>query len=143
MRFRLMTSLLCGLLISSCASLHESRSAPSLEAASEAYFRASKSGDTAKAAALLSEDHLFVGPSGKLQDKATRVEWLKDNQDWLPSVTARDIEVKQFGSTGRVTGVWVIPDAGKLVLERFVHVWVLQDGAWQMISHQVTELPPP
>ena len=67
--------------------------------------------------------------------------WLKDSRDWLPSVTTRDVQVTQFGQTGRVTGTWVIPEAGMTIQERFVHIWVLQHGRWQMISHQVSVIP--
>jgi hypothetical protein len=140
MRVRQLSVSLCALLLSACASLHSTISAPSLKDASDAYFEASSSGDTAKAASLLADDHLFIGPTGRIQDKAARVAWLRDNQDWLPSVTVRDVKISQFGSTGRVTGIWIIPDADRSVLERFVHVWILHDGTWRMISHQVTEL---
>ena len=114
---------------------------PSLKAASDAYFLASRSADTRTAELLLADDHLFIGPTGKVQDKPARLAWLKENQDWLPTVTTRDVQVSQFGQTGRVTGIWVIPDAGSIVLERFIHVWVLTDGRWRMISHQVTVIP--
>jgi ketosteroid isomerase-like protein len=140
MHIRHLASLLCTLLLAACASLHSTTAAPSLKDASDAYFDASSSGDISKAASLLAEDHLFIGPTGKIQNKTARVAWLKDNQDWLPTVTVRDVQISQFGSTGRVTGIWVISDSNRLVLERFVHVWILQDGTWQMISHQVTEL---
>jgi hypothetical protein len=142
MRIQLVALLCTAFILTACASApNEATTSPSLAAASDAYFSASRSGDTAKAASLLAEDHLFIGPTGKVQDKATRIAWLKDNQDWLPSVSAQYVVVKQFGQTGRVTGVWVIPDAGTTIYERFIHVWSLQDGHWQMISHQVTEIP--
>jgi hypothetical protein len=114
----------------------------SLAAASDAYFVASRSGNTARADSLLAEEHVFVGPTGKVQDKAMRIAWLKENQDWLPSVTTRGVQVSRFGPTGRVSGIWLIPDSGKTVLERFTHIWVLRNGRWQMISHQVTVIPP-
>jgi hypothetical protein len=142
MRIHLVSTLLTAVILTACASTPvESSTSPSLAAASDAYFLASRTGDTDKAASLLAEDHLFVGPTGKIQDKAARVTWLKDNQDWLPSVSTRDVAIKQFGQTGRVTGIWVIPDAGTTVHERFIQVWSLLDGRWQMISHQVTEIP--
>ena len=128
--------------LTGCASLPPSTT-PSLSAASDAYFSASRSADTAATASLLANDHLFIGPTGKVQDKTTRVAWLKDNEDWLPSVTTKDVAIKQFGQTGRVTGVWVIPDSGTTLYERFIHVWSLQGGHWQMISHQVTEISKP
>lgn len=128
------------LVLTACSSLPP-QTETSLATASEAYFAASRSADFAKAATLLADDHLFIGPTGKIQDKATRVAWLKDNRDWLPSVTTQDVHVTQFGQTGRVTGVWVIPDAGAIIRERFVQIWILQHGRWQMISHQVTVIP--
>ncbi|MGY1531573.1 nuclear transport factor 2 family protein [Luteimonas sp. A649] len=144
MRIQSVALLCTAFILTACTSTPvEPKTYPSLTAASDAYFSASRSGDTAKAASLLAEDHLFIGPTGKVQDKPTRVAWLKGNQDWLPSVSAQDVEVKQFGQTGRISGVWVIPEAGATIHERFIHVWSFQDGRWQMISHQVTEMPPP
>ena len=134
-------ALICALVLSGCASVPAPTSQPSLAAASDAYFQASRSADANKAGSLLAEDHLFVGPTGKTQDKTTRVAWLRDNRNWLPSVTTKNVQVAQFGQTGRVTGIWVIPDAGIIVQERFIHIWVIQDGRWQMISHHVTEIP--
>ena len=139
---RMKSTLLVALLAVSCTPPPGASESP-LSAASDAYFAASRSGNIAQADSLLADDHLFIGPTGKVQDKSMRVAWLKENQDWLPAVTAEDIQVKQFGSTGRVTGIWIIPDNGKTVRERFLHVWVLRNGRWQMLSHQVTEIPTP
>jgi len=132
--------LIAALALTGCASFPPSAT-PSLFAASDAYFSASRSADTTKTASLLADDHLFIGPTGKTQNKVTRVAWLEANEDWLPSVSTQDVEIKQFGQTGRVTGVWVIPDSGTTLYERFIHIWSLQNGHWQMISHQVTEIP--
>ena len=137
MRAHMLIALLA---LTACQSLPQQAS-PSLAAASEAYFAASHTADVAKAAALLANDHLFIGPTGNVQDKAARLAWLKDSRDWLPSVTTREVQVTQFGQTGRVTGTWVIPEAGMTIQERFVHIWVLQHGRWQMISHQVSVIP--
>jgi hypothetical protein len=139
-----LAALLCALFAAACAPSPSATSdQPSLVAASDAYFLASRSADADRAESLLAEKHIFVGPTGKVQDKAERVAWLRENKDWLPSVSTKDVEVTQFGQTGRVTGVWLIPDAGTVVKERFVITWALQGGRWQMISHQVTEMPEP
>jgi len=139
---RYLTTLACALAICACASVSVAADGePSLKAASDAYFLASRSADIRTAESLLADDHLFIGPTGSVQDKAARLVWLKESRDWLPSVTTRDVQLRQFGPTGRVTGVWVIPEAGSTILERFIHTWVLQGGRWQMISHQVTVIP--
>jgi hypothetical protein len=38
------------------------------------------------------------------------------------------IVVGDLAHTGLVTGIRVVPDEGKLVHERFPHVWMLRDG---------------
>lgn len=137
-----LTALLFALFATACAPSPSATSdQPSLAVASDAYFLASRTADAGRAESLLAEEHIFVGPTGKVQDKAARVAWLRENKDWLPSVSTKDVEVTQFGQTGRVTGIWLIPDGGIVVHERFVIIWALQGGRWQMISHQVTEVP--
>lgn len=105
-----------------------------------AYFDAMGAGKMAAIEQSLAPDYLVIGGDGKVETRAERLAWLRGNTKNLVALTPREILVRAYGGTAVATGLIVIPQDAKTppIEERFTQVWVQRQGAWQMVSGQIT-----
>lgn len=104
------------------------------------YFAAMGKGDVATVGSALAPDYLVIGGDGKLETRAERLEWLRRNTSSLTAITPSEIRIRVYGTSSVATGLVTIPAdvSGPAVEERFTQVWVQRDGAWRMVSGQIT-----
>jgi hypothetical protein len=85
--------------------------------------------------ALLADDFVEFGLSGRILDKVEIIELLRMDKDNGP-VAVKDFVARQLSPTVVLvtyTAVW----PGRVVVLRS-SIWSLNDGAWQMTFHQGT-----
>ena len=104
------------------------------------YFSGMGNGDFGTVEKFLAPDYLVIGGDGKLETRAQRVTWLRNNKANLTSITPTQIRVRVYANSAVATGLVTIPaDAsGPAIEERFTQVWVHRDSMWRMVSGQIT-----
>lgn len=107
---------------------------PELLAAIEARTRAERERDLATFARLTVDDFTLTTARGQVLDKAARIEQLRTMP--RPDATRDDDVIRMYGDaairTSRV--VW----NGEP--QRFLTVWVKEDGTWKVAATQVTPI---
>ena len=101
-----------------------------------------RAGDLESIGNYLADDYYLIGVSGRVLNKATRLEWLRENVKQLSTVTPSDLSIRYYRDVAVVTGLVVIADESPTIYERFTHVWAYRDGSWRMVSGQVTAVAP-
>jgi hypothetical protein len=101
-----------------------------------AFFRAD--GDFMKA--LTAPDFLLTDVSGKWIGRAEHLKMMRENSQ-LDGVSYRDIEVRLFGSTALVHGVFegTAPN-GMVIRVRYLDVYSWDGTAWLLVSAQNTRI---
>jgi hypothetical protein len=135
---------LLALAVGACA-VHLSprvHAAPPVAPAVEAFFAAIGAGDVDSIGKYLAEDYYMIGVSGRVLNKATRLEWLRQNVKQLSTITRSDSSIRYYGDVAIVTGMVEITNEVPTVYERFTHVWLYRDASWRMVSGQVTAVQP-
>ena len=94
---------------------------------------------------ILANSLVYTHSTGVVDTKASYIDSLRGGNQRYESVTHDDMKLQMFGNTGvltakvRMTGKTKgVPFDNQL---RVVHVWVKQQGAWQLVAHQTTRLP--
>lgn len=98
------------------------------------------SGNIAGIERALAADYIVIGGDGKLETRAERLAWLRDNAKNVADIRASQLLVRLYGNTGVVTGlVEIVLEAGAPpIRERFTQVWVMNGGVWRMVTGQIT-----
>jgi len=122
---------------------HAAPSGDAIEALSRqvrGYFVDMGRGDIAGIERTLAADYMVIGGDGKLETRAERLAWLRNNVRDLADITPSELLVRIYGNTGIVTGLVEISlDAGTPpIRERFTQVWLSEGGAWKMVTGQIT-----
>ena len=104
------------------------------------YFVDMGSGNIAGIERTLAADYIVIGGDGKLETRAERVAWLRSNVKDLADITPSELLVRLYGNMGIVTGLVEIALDGSAppIRERFTQVWVIESGAWKMVTGQIT-----
>lgn len=106
------------------------------------------SNDSRALAPLLTPDATRTGPSGSI---TTRQQWLESidrREIRYLSVERRDTSLRFYGNVAVVTGLVDIqvekPGTGPIVEHnRYLRVYVRQDGKWRLAAHQATAVARP
>ena len=105
-----------------------------------AYFVEMGKGDITGIERTLAADYMVIGGDGKLETRAERLAWLRSNVKDLADIKPSELLVHIYGNTGIVTGLVEISlEAGAPpIRERFTQVWIIESGAWKMVTGQIT-----
>ena len=105
-----------------------------------AYFVEMGKGDITGIERTLAADYMVIGGDGKLETRAERLAWLRSNVKDLADIKPSELLVRLYGNTGIVTGLIEISLDARAppIRERFTQVWVIESGAWKMVSGQIT-----
>ena len=105
-----------------------------------AYFAQMGKGDITGIERALAADYIVIGGDGRLETRAERLAWLRSNAKDLADITPSEILVRLYGNTGVVTGLVEISVGASAppIRERFTQVWVIESGAWKMVTGQIT-----
>lgn len=91
----------------------------------------------------LADDVVVVQGGGRRLGKAGFLAAMADEPRNFRSLELRDVTLRAFGSTVQVDAdaPWELAD-GTTGVSRYIDTWTWLDGRWQVISAQVTLLPP-
>lgn len=99
---------------------------------------------------IYADDLIYINGSGEILDKNRAVEDYRSGHNTLLHLNHDDIDVRFYGDTivltGRSNSTVRYNDGGTTIARRFTNVFVLLNGRWQIVSHQVTnvqQLPKP
>ena len=107
------------------------------------YIAAVRANDRAWFGEHLADDALVVLGDGRRMHKAAFLRMLRDEPKRFEALAVRDVTLRAFGATVQVDAdaPWELSD-GSAGVSRYLDTWTWLDGRWQVISAQITPLPP-
>jgi ketosteroid isomerase-like protein len=107
---------------------------------------ATVAGDEAALRRVLSDDLTYTHSNGDTDTKATFINSLKTGARKYHKLDHESMNVRLYGDTAILTATAQVETSQKggstaPAHLRFIHVWVLQNGRWQMVAHQSLRLP--
>ena len=117
-----------------------------VRAAELARFKAQTTGDLKALDALLGDELVYTHSSAAVDSKASYIESMRSGALKYQTIEPREIHVRVFGNTAVITAAAHITaiSKGQPVDNqlRYMDVWVLRDGRWQMVGWQSTRIVP-
>ncbi|MFO1250130.1 MAG: nuclear transport factor 2 family protein [Inhella sp.] len=96
--------------------------------------------------ANMAADFRQIDGAGNLEDKASFVEGLLDPQLQIDPYTVEDFEIRLYGEVALLSGRTRMRGryAGKAFEShyRYIDVYVRRDGAWRIVSVQISKIAP-
>ena len=129
-----------------CSGFAAERSAEGVKAAEKSWASATVAGDEATLKQLLASDLTYTHSNGETDTKAVFIDNLKTGARKYHKVDHESMEVRLYGNTAVLAAVAAVETSQKggkpnPVRLRFIHVWVWQQGRWQLVAHQSLRLP--
>jgi len=129
------------------ADSENSKSEQEVRQAIEKYRTALLQRDTSALEKIWADDYIFVNASGEVLTKAQRLANAKSGATTLDSINEEEnINVRVYQNSAVATSRVTIkgqyagqPTSGQY---RSTHVWVKGTAGWQLVSNQLTALPP-
>ncbi|MFL5494050.1 MAG: nuclear transport factor 2 family protein [Gemmatimonadales bacterium] len=107
------------------------------------YIAAAETNDATWFSRHLADEVVIVLADGRRMGKADFVALLRQEPKSYRSLTVRDVTLRVFGPTVQVDAdaPWELTD-GRTGVSRYIDTWAWLDCRWQVISAQITSLPP-
>lgn len=107
------------------------------------YLTAILAGDATWLRDRLADEVVVVLGDGRRLHKSDYLRRLSTEPTRFRSLAARDVTVRAFGPTIQVDAdaPWELLDGSRGV-SRYIDTWVWLDGRWQVVSTQITPVPP-
>jgi ketosteroid isomerase-like protein len=101
--------------------------------------------DVKKLDKLLADNLQYTRSNGKVETKASYLAPLRNKTTTYSLVKRDDLKVQINGDTAIVTGRWKTtlqnkPNPPLTTTSRYLHVYMKQNGRWQLTTHQTTEI---
>lgn len=101
--------------------------------------------DVARLDALLANDLQYTRGNGKVETKASYLQPIREGTTTYSLVKRDGIKVQVNGDTAIVTARWKTtlqnkPNPPLTTTARYLHVYMKQNGRWQLTTHQTTEI---
>ena len=140
-----MKKLIALITLSALALLGQSKHADAVKAAEKAWADATVHNDRAGLDKVLSDDLAYIHSTGDIDTKKVFIANL-DGVRKYTKIEHENIEVREYGNTAVVMATANIATSAKGAAPapahlRFLHVWILRGGKWQMVAHQSLRLP--
>lgn len=94
---------------------------------------------------LLHQDYVIVGPGGVPRNKAETLAAFRDGTRHWDKTSVDQLDIRLFDATAVVTGRWSASGRNGAApfdcQARFLSVWVKEDGRWQNVAYQSTDIP--
>lgn len=127
------------------ATIHSTGLPADLARAIDAYDRATVSNDVATLGELVAEDYLLVNSDSSVQGKQSYLDDFKLPGFKVDPYVVQQPVLKLWGDTALMGGLlhlsWIQDGERHRRMLRVAHVWVRQDGRWQMQYTQLTRVP--
>ena len=122
------------------------KSADAVKAAEKAWASATATDNEAVLKQVLADDLTYTHSTGDTDTKAVFMDNLKTGVRKYHKVTHEGMDVRMYGNTAVVTATAQIETSQKggpvnPAHLRFIHLWVLKNGHWQLVAHQSLRLP--
>lgn len=108
-------------------------------------YEAMIKGDLAALDAVLSADLTYTHSNAVLDTKAQYIASLASGQFQYVSITPQEAQVRCYGACGVVTGITLlhiqVQGQERRFRIRYTSVYIKQQGRWQMVALQSTDLP--
>ena len=93
---------------------------------------------------LLHPDYAIIQPGGEVESKAEVLASYRTGTRRCDSAEADELDVRVYGDTAVVIGRWTASGQNQSerfdYSARFLSIWVEQDGRWQNVAMQSTEI---
>jgi uncharacterized protein (TIGR02246 family) len=121
------------------------KSVEAVKAAEKSWASATVAGDEATLSQVLADDLTYTHSSGDTDSKAAFINNLKTGARKYHKLDHESMDVRLYGNTAILTATAQVETSQKggspaPAHLRFIHVWVLQNGRWQMVAHQSLRL---
>jgi ketosteroid isomerase-like protein len=121
------------------------KSADAVKAAEKAWASATVAGDEATLKKVLADDLTYTHSTGETDAKAAFIDNLKGARKYH-KLNHESMDVRLYGNTAVLTATAQVETSQKggsvnPAHLRFIHLWVLQNGRWQLVAHQSLRLP--
>jgi ketosteroid isomerase-like protein len=107
-------------------------------------IRAQITADTLALRRIYADDFLGIGPTGVVRNKAEVIADFTSHALSYQSITTAEVRVRVYGNTAVETGrsTMVGQDKGKPVPRdnRFMRVWVMTAGRWQLVANHYSPM---
>ena len=122
------------------------KSGEAVKAAEKLWASATVAGDEATLKQVLADDLAYTHSNGDTDTKAAFISNLKTGARKYYKLDHESMDVRLYGNTAILTAMARVETSQKggsaaPAHLRFIHVWVLQNGRWQMVAHQSLRLP--
>ncbi len=122
------------------------KNAAGVKAAEKAWAAATTSNDKAALDKVLAQDLNYIHSTGDIDTKKIYVENLSNGVRVYNKIEHEEpMDVRIYGNTAVVsaTGRFEVTSRGNRAPAhlKFLHVWVYQQGRWQLAAHQSLRLP--
>jgi ketosteroid isomerase-like protein len=115
--------------------------------AEDARYEAMFKADKVRLAALLADEFTYHQPTGQVATKASFIEQVMSGDVKMSGAKRHDVTIKVHGSVATAMGMTRVSfdrPGGPVALElRYLNVWVLRDGRWQLAARQSALAPGP
>ena len=129
-----------------CLSMAADKSPDAVKAAEKAWASATVAVNESALKQLLADDLTYTHSTGETDTRAVFIDNLKTGVRKYHKLNHESMDVRLYGNTAVLTATAQIETSqrGGSVNPahlRFIHLWVLQHGRWQMVAHQSLRLP--
>jgi ketosteroid isomerase-like protein len=126
-------------------SMAADKSADAVKTAEKAWASATVAGNEATLKLILADDLTYTHSTGETDAKAAFIGNLKGARKYH-KLNHESMDVRLYGNTAVLTAtaqVETSQNGGSVNSAhlRFIHLWVLQNGRWQLVAHQSLRLP--
>jgi ketosteroid isomerase-like protein len=124
----------------------DAKSADAVKAAEKTWASATVAGDEATLKQVLADDLTYTHSNGEIDTKAVYIGNLKSGARKYHKLNHEGMDVRLYGNTAVLSATAQVETSQKggspsPAHLRFLHVWVLQGGRWQLVAHQSLRLP--
>jgi|SRR5215469_9763504 len=122
------------------------KSVEAVKAEEKLWASATVKGDEARLGQVLADDLTYTHSNGDTDNKAAFINNLKTGARKYHKLDHESMDVRLYGNTAILTATAQVETSQKggttaAAHLRFIHVWVLQNGRWQLVAHQSLRLP--
>ena len=116
-----------------------------VKAAEKSWAAATVAGDEAKLGQVLADDLTYTHSNGDTDNKAAYINNLKTGARKYHKLDHESMDVRLYGNTAVLTATAQVETSQKggsatPAHLRFIHVWIMQNGRWQLVAHQSLRL---
>ena len=121
------------------------KSADAVKAAEKLWASATVAGDEAALGKVLADDLTYTHSNGDTDNKSSYIGNLKTGARKYHKLEHDSMDVRMYDNTAVLTATAQVETSQKggspaPAHLRFIHVWVMENGRWQLVAHQSLRL---